>query len=243
MDEHARSQGGTASVVASMVSELVSGFDLLELLDRLLWASALGVGARGAAVLVPDGGGGLQVLAATSETARDLELFQVMAGQGPAYDCLATGRPVLAPALADVVGRWPAFAPAARALGMDGVASVHMGVHGTSVGALNLFDPAVRTVGELAPAQALADVAVLALLHAGRRLDPEDVVARVRQALDRRVVVEQAKGVVAEWTGLSPAEAGPVLLDHARRTSQPLGEVARRVVHLEVGPEDVVPRV
>ncbi len=234
-------RASVATVVASMVTELVGDYDVLELLDRLLVAAAAEAGARSAAVLVPDGSGGLQVLAATSERARDLELFQVMSGEGPAFDCLATQGPVVEPDMDAVEERWPAFAPAARAVGLTSVASVHMGVHGTSVGALNIFDPSVSTVEELAPAQALADVGCLAVMQAGRRLDETGVLEQVRRTLDRRVLVEQAKGVVAERTGLTPAEAGPLLLAHARRTGQGLSELARRVVALEVDAGTVLP--
>lgn len=76
----------------------------------------------------------LHVLAATSEGARDLELFQLMAGEGPAFDCLSGQQPVLAPRLADVESRWPRFAPAAQEAGMTGVASVHMGTAGPASG-------------------------------------------------------------------------------------------------------------
>lgn len=227
------------STEADLVSEIVGDYDVLELLDRLLHLCADRVGAAGAAVLSPDGDGRLQVLAATSETAVELELFQTMSGEGPAFDCLATRGPVLEPDLSGVEERWPRFAPAARAAGMRGVGSVWMGVRGTSVGALNLFDPAVTSLDELAAVQGLADVAVLAVLQAGRALDEREVLQHVRRTMDGRVVVEQAKGVVAEWTGLSPDEAGAVLLAHVRRTGSPLSEVARRVLALEVDPAEL----
>lgn len=223
-----------ATAVIPMLSELLGEFDVLELLDRVLRHSAGLVGASSAAVLVPDGLGGLQVLAATTETARELELFQLMSGEGPAFDCVGSQQAVLAPDLETVAERWPAFVPAARSVGMTSVGSVHMGYRGTSVGALNLFDPEVDAVDGLRPVQALADVAVLAVMQAGREVDPTDVLEHVRRTLDRRVLVEQAKGVVAEWTGLTPAESGPVLLHHARVTGTPLEELALRVVHLQV---------
>lgn len=232
-DDPATSAPGVTAVLP-MLSELLGDFDVLGLLDRVLRHSARLVGASSAAVLVPDGLGGLQVLSATTDTARDLELFQLMSGEGPAFDCLGSQQAVLASDLEAVAERWPDFVPAARTVGLTSVGSVHMGFRGTSVGALNLFDPQVDEVAGLGRVQALADVAVLAIMQTGRELDHADVLQHVRRTLDRRVLVEQAKGVVAEWTRLSPAESGPVLLHHARVTGTPLEELAHQVVHLQV---------
>ena len=222
--------------VGSLVSELMHDYDTLEVLDRVLHATIDLTGADSTAILVPTASRGLQVLAATSETARDLELFQVMSGVGPAFDCLDSQGPVVAPDLTAMQERWPEFADAAQTTGVGSVASVHMGLRGSSVGALNIFGPTAPTEEHLRAVQELADLAVLALALPGR--PTASAHEAVLETLNRRVVLEKAKGVVAVWSDLPPNEAGRLILRYARCRGELLADVAEQLVHLELDADE-----
>jgi predicted nucleotidyltransferase len=230
--------GAVSGVDRALLSDLLSHFDVLELLDRVVHAALAASGTDRAALLVPHVDG-LQVLAATSERARDLELFQVMTGEGPAFDSLREARRVQTPDLASMHELWPRFAPVAEALGVRSITSLHMQLRDTTVGALCLFGRSVPDTRGLEDAQTLADIAVLALLQpTDRNAENVEVKRRLRQILDRRVEVEYAKGVLAEWLQITPAEAGAVLMDRARETGELLGALAGRIVRLEADPAE-----
>lgn len=227
--------------VGALVSDLMRDYDTLEVLDRVLHATADLTGADSTAILVPTAQRGLQVLAATSETARDLELFQVMSGVGPAFDCLRSQGTVVAPDPTAMAERWPEFAAAAEASSIGSVASVHMGLRGASLGALNIFGPTAPTEEHLRAVQALADVSVLALALSDHPTATAQHV--VLQTLNRRVLLEEAKGVVAVWTGLPPNETGSLLLRYARTRGVLLADVAEQVVRLRLGADDFLAHV
>ena len=162
-----------------------------------------------AGLLLADPRGELRVVAASSEAARLLELFQLQSDQGPCVDCFRAGQPVDSGDLAAAAHRWPRFAPAAQQAGFAAVQALPMRLREQVIGALNLFraSPGALSPAEIRVGQALADVATISLLHERgvRRSDTPN--EQLQTALNSRVIIEQAKGKLAERRGLDMDQA------------------------------------
>lgn len=127
------------NAVVSLADRLLVDFDVVELLTGLTEHCAELLDVAAAGFLLADPLHQLRPLAATSEQARDLELFQLQADEGPCVDCYATGRLV---SIADIhlaVERWPRFVPAAIDAGFASVHAIPMRAAGLVLGALGLF--------------------------------------------------------------------------------------------------------
>ncbi|TDE03136.1 ANTAR domain-containing protein [Jiangella asiatica] len=190
----------------------------------------LGITACGVALV--DHHGTLSVVAASSEKTRLLELFQIQSSEGPSLDCYRTGLPVHEPDLPSAVERWPNFAPAARDAGFSAVHALPLRLRDTVIGTMNLFGSAADALeGEaVALAQAFADVATIGILHERTVREYELVAEQLQSALNSRILIEQAKGVLAERLSLSVDEAFAWLRDNARRHNRKLHDVAAAVV-------------
>jgi hypothetical protein len=217
--------------VVSLVDSLLVDFDVVELLTELTEHCALLLDVEAAGLLLADPLDQLRLLAATSEQARELELFQLQADEGPCVECYTTGNPVSVADLATHAQRWPRFVPAAIEGGFAAVHAVPMRAAGIVMGALGLFG---SRAGELSDAdllvgQTLAHIASVAILqeHAPT---PTTVMPQLRSALISRVVVEQAKGFLRETLGVSVEEAFRLLRTYARTHNEHLTDVARRLV-------------
>ncbi|HWE88418.1 MAG TPA: GAF and ANTAR domain-containing protein [Pseudonocardiaceae bacterium] len=220
------------SVFVELADTLVADFDVIDFLDTLSRrvVELLDVSACG--VLLADHHGALNLVAASTEQARLLELFQIQNSEGPCLDCHRTGWPVQSPDLTHAEGRWPNFAPAARRFGFAAVQALPMRLREETIGALNLFS---ANTGILSPdavelGQALANAATIGILHERAVRRHELVIDQLQSALNSRVLIEQAKGVLAERLGFSVDEAFTALRAHARATNRKLAEVARAVI-------------
>jgi hypothetical protein len=169
------------------------------------------------------------VAAASSEAAGLVELFQIQNDQGPCLDCFRTARPVAVADLAASGQRWPRFAAAATAAGFGAVQALPMRLRDQVIGALNLFTitPGRLSAADLRLGQALADVATIGLLQERNVRRSETAAEQLQGALNSRVVIEQAKGKLAERYGLDMDQAFKMLRDHARTTNQRLTDLAR----------------
>jgi GAF domain-containing protein len=220
-----------ADVFVEMADTLVDDFDVIDFLHVLTERSVQLLGVSAAGLLLTDERDKLQVLAASSEQTRLLELFQLQTDEGPCLDCFRTGRPV---SIADLrtAGRWPRFTAAAAEVGFVAVHALPMRLRNEVIGALNLFDakPVALDESMLRIGQALADVATIGLLQqrAIRRRDA--LTEQLQSALNSRVLIEQAKGVLAERLGVSVNEAFTMLRSSARGTNRRLSELAQAVV-------------
>ncbi|WP_030671028.1 GAF and ANTAR domain-containing protein [Streptomyces sp. NRRL B-1347] len=217
--------------LADIVSE---DFDIMEFLHRLAdhAVALLELTDCGAMLLSAQG----QVVDATASTeaTRHLELAQIQLRQGPCWDCIHTGAPT-ADTLLDspTAGRkWPRFAPLALACGFVGIAAVPMRLRGQTVGALNLFHAHTTpmTTADLRLGQALADAAAIAILTQRSLHDQRLLSEQLQAALDSRVVIEQAKGVLATRAGISLDEAFDRMRRHARHHRQRLTQLALHVI-------------
>jgi GAF domain/ANTAR domain len=217
--------------VVSLVDSLLDDFDVVDLLTELTerCADLLDIAAVG--FLLADPLNQLRLLAATSEQARELELFQIQAHEGPCVDCYGTGQPVSVADLTAAADRWPHFVATALDAGFASVHAVPMRAAGIVLGALGLFG---TRAGELNDAdhlvaQTLAHIACVAILqeHAPT---PSTVMPQLQNALTSRVVVEQAKGFLRESLGVCVDEAFQVLRSYARAHGEHLTDVARRLM-------------
>jgi GAF domain-containing protein len=221
-----------AETFVDLADTLVAEFDVVEFLHGLVerCVELLGVDAVG--LMLADPQGHLQVMASTSERTRLLELYQLQAHEGPCLECHRQGRAVVVPEIGDRTARWPRFAPACQETGFSAVHAIPMRCREQCIGALNLFQ---HTPGQLDPAavriaQALADVATIGLLQHRAVRDQSVLIEQLQHALTSRVIIEQAKGVLAERMGLSTEQAFTALRSHARSHNQPLTDLARAVI-------------
>ena len=227
-----------------LADSLVEGFDVVELMVLLTERCVELLDATAAGLLLADPAGHLRLIAATSEASEMVELFQVQREEGPCQDCFLTGAPVSAADLRTESGRWPRFAPFAIERGFHSANALPMRLRRQVLGALNLFraEPAEVGVADLAVAQALADVATIALLQSRVIDDARLVAEQLEQALKSRVVIEQAKGVIAERAGCDMPQAFARLRGYARTNQARLADVAAQVVDGTIRPEAFAPR-
>jgi GAF domain-containing protein len=229
-----------------LTDTMVADFDIIDFLHVLTTRSVELLDVSAAGLLLADPRGELRVVAASSEAARLLELFQLQGDEGPCLDCFRSGRPVAASDLgADQ--RWPQFADAAQQAGFSAVQALPMRLRDQVIGALNLFratagpfDAEAVHVG-----QALADVATISLLHERSMRRSETLNEQLQAALNSRIVIEQAKGKLAERLGIDVDQAFTLLRDQARNRNQRLSDVARGFVEgsqVIAGPVDEGPR-
>jgi ANTAR domain/GAF domain len=220
---------GAFVALADTLAADFAAADFHELLTTLC-AELLQVSAAG--LILVDDRGVLGLAAAVPGQSRIAEMTQLAQAEGPGLDCHRTGRPVSCTDLAAVGVRWPRFAAAARAAGYRSVHSVPLLLRGDALGAMDLFGVAAgglsADTAELA--QALAAISAVGLAHRRTITEREVVIGQLQAALDSRVLIEQAKGVLAERSHTSVDAAFAALRGHARRTGRKLAEVAASVV-------------
>lgn len=217
-----------AQVFVEVADTLVDEFDLIEFLQAVTSHTSELVDARAAGLLLADHHGRLQLMAASDERAEMIELFQVEAHEGPCQDCYRQGGPVVNADLRAAGDKWPQFAPRAVAAGYRSVHAFPLRLRREVIGALNLFG---TDVGRMAPAdarivQALADVATIGLLQERAIRRGEVLTEQLQTALNSRVVIEQAKGALAQIHGETPDQAFERLRRYCRSHNLRLGDVA-----------------
>jgi GAF domain-containing protein len=221
-----------AKTLVGLADTLVDDFDLIELLTLLTdgCVDVLDVGAAGLMLVAPDGD--LRVMASSSEAMRILELFELQTREGPCLDCYHTGQPVLNLDLAQADQRWPHFAREALAAGFRTVHALPMRLRGTVLGALNLFHIHSGDLrqADVDAAQAMADVATIALLQHRAAHEAQLVNEQLNHALNSRIVIEQAKGMLAERLGVDLQRAFATLRNHARSHNLRLVDVAHDII-------------
>lgn len=228
-----------------LADTLVDDFDVVDLLDQLTRTCVELLGVTTAGLLILDGRGSLHPVAASTEETRVLELFQLQNAEGPCFDCVRTGEMIVVPDIRDAMDRWPRFSMAVRATDFRSVAALPMRLRNETIGSLNLFNAAgipPLSDDDHHIAQALADVATIGIIQQ-RTVRRSSVLAeQLQQALDTRIVIEQAKGVLAEYGGVEVDVAFEALRTHARSTNVKLGEVAAALVQGRIAPARFVER-
>jgi GAF domain-containing protein len=216
----------------TLADTLVVGYDIVEMLHTLVESCADLFDASAAGILLADAGGELEVVASTNERSRLVELMQLRVSGGPCFECVAIGKAIAVPDIEQVGPRWPQFRAAALEQEFMSLQAVPLRLRTTTIGSLNLFWDRHRALDQddIDIAQALADVATISILQ--ERAIRENDVARqqLQRALDSRVIIEQAKGVVAHTRNMTMDDAFDVIRGYARAHQIGLGEVASRVV-------------
>jgi transcriptional regulator with GAF, ATPase, and Fis domain len=222
-----------ARTLVELADSLIDDFDALELLTVLVERSVdlLGVAASG--LLIADGQDQMRLTASSSESARLLELYQIQNDEGPCLECYRTGTPVSTNSMEEARSRWPQFAEAASRAGFVGVLALPLRLRGQVIGALNLFDAngALSDPMTHPVAQAMADVATIAILQERLAREREVLNQQLQSALTSRVVIEQAKGVLAARLGIEMEEAFERLRKRSRNDRRRLVEIAGEVVN------------
>jgi len=221
---------GAAFAAAS--AAMIRGVDGASTVHVLLADCVRLLGADTAGVVVRVGDQGLELLAATSHKAIELELYQVQLHSGPCVDTLESGARVSATGEAALRDRWPDFGRAMSAARLQTVHASPMSWHERVFGGLNLFWSTSKTLSEDEAdlAQAFADISTLALMQSPATDDPIAISTRLLAALQGRVVIERAKGVLAQTEAIEMDEAFALLVQRSEETSRPLAEVAREVL-------------
>ncbi|MEV0129166.1 GAF and ANTAR domain-containing protein [Dactylosporangium sp. NPDC050688] len=221
-----------AEIFVEVADTLVDEFDVIDFMQMLAHRTAALVGGATVGLLLADERGLLQFMAASDETTRLLELFQLQWQDGPCLDAFRTGEPVVNANLASADDRWPQFGPYASAGGFRSVHAFPLRLRNDVIGAMGIFGTRSATLDEsdVRIVQALADVAAIGLLQERTIHRSEVLTEQLQGALNSRIVIEQAKGAVAQARGVSVDDAFQLLRAHARRTNLRLIDVARSVV-------------
>ena len=227
---------GVTDAFVSLATALADGLDPVDLLSGLTADCARLLDVASAGLLLADRRGVLHVLAASSEETRSLEVFQLQREQGPCLDCYRSGAPVSVADLRQQTTRWPQFVPAAIEAGFASVHAMPMRLRDHVLGTLGLFGDQVGALNEddLRLGQALAYVASVAIVQDKAAADKAALAEQLQTALDSRVVLEQAKGILAQVGRLDMDRSFAVLRGYARDYNQRLTDVARAVVNRQL---------
>ncbi|ONI91882.1 transcriptional regulator [Actinosynnema sp. ALI-1.44] len=230
-DTASRQQRVSRAFVA-LADTLVTDFNISDALHMLTErvVELLSVSAAGVMLVASDRS--LDVMASSSERAELLALFAAQTADGPCVECVRTGEPVTCDDIETHRQRWPRFTAAAGDCGFRAVHAVPMRLRDQVIGVLTLFDTRSGAPhdDDAQLAQALADIATIAILQHRAIEHGERVTGQLQNALDTRIVIEQAKGILAERGGTSPDEAFNRLRAHARSRQQRLTDLARAVI-------------
>ena len=229
--------------LVELADNLVDDYDIVDVLSLLAdrCVHALGVDAAGVMLAAPSGA--LQVIASSSEAMRTLELFQLQSDQGPCLDAYRTGTQVVNLDLAAAGSRWPRFAPRAVAEGFRSAHSFPMRLRRRTLGALNLLrrSPGALEEPDITAAQALTDVATIALIQHQIVIDAQTLNSQLSAALNSRIVIEQAKGKIAQATGSDMDHSFRQLRSHARNHNLRLADLASSIADGTLRPGSLDP--
>ncbi|HEY7593991.1 MAG TPA: GAF and ANTAR domain-containing protein [Actinophytocola sp.] len=232
-----------ARAFVELADTLIDDFDVLDFLSGLVERCVELLDVAAAGVVLSNQKGGLEMAAASSEQARVVEIFSVHADDGPCMECVRSGRQVLSADLAADLSRWPRFGPAAREAGFQAAAAVPMRLRQTVIGSLNLLKTVPVEVDEASVrlGQAFADVATIGLLQQRALQDSAVLAEQLQTALNSRVVIEQAKGVVFAHAGATMQDSFDALRRYARVRGLRLSDVARSVAEGTADLDDILP--
>jgi len=215
-----------------LADTLVAGYDVVDFMHTLVERTAKILQAVDAGILLPDRSGDLEVIASTSERSQLIGLLQLRADEGPCVEAYRTGKVVSVGRIAETYARWPSIAAQASAVGYQSMHAIPLRLRSETIGSLNLFSdmPGPLDPDDVAAAQGLADIATIGILQERSLREANDAREQLQHALDSRIVIEQAKGVIAQTANVSMEDAFRQLRDLARRSGRLLSVVAGEVV-------------
>lgn len=229
-----------SEVFVELADTLVADFDVVDFMTVLTARCVEVLGASEAGVLLADTGT-LRSVASSNEYARMLDLYELQAEEGPCFTCYQTGKPVVNHRLDAAEQPWPQFSTVARSMGFRVVHALPMRLRGDVIGAVNVFSTSDRHLSssDVAVGQALADVATIGLLHQRSIREANRLAEQLQVALTSRVVIEQAKGMLAEQLQVDMDEAFTTLRRYSQHHNQKLAEVAHRLLDREISAEEL----
>ncbi len=225
-----------AHTFVTFADTMVTDFDVVDFLSTLATRCVELFDAGDAGIMLADASGRMQVAASSSHQMRLLELFELQHDEGPCPDAYRTGRAVQHVDLRDAAEIWPKFAPEAVRAGFLSVSAFPMRLRADTIGALNLIraTTGVLDEGELAAAQALADIATIGILHHRAAEESRLLTEQLHYALNSRIVIEQAKGVVSQRLELDMDTSFTTLRNYSRSHNRRLVDVAHEIVDREL---------
>ena len=220
------------STLVEMADNLVAEFDVIDLVTLLSHRCTEALDVDAAGVMLASPGGELQYLASSSESMRLLEVFQIQVDEGPCIDCFNSGSAIVNHALSVEDGRWPRFTPVALKSGFASVHCLPLRLRGRTIGALNLFRTQEGWLDsyEAVLAQSMADIATIALIQHQAASDAQILNLQLSYALESRIIIEQAKGIVSQATNCGVDEAFARIRSHARNNNIGLTTLATSLV-------------
>jgi GAF domain-containing protein len=246
-DRHPTHDTGEQAVLVAqsfvaLADTLVDDFDVVELLDRLVSDCVSLIGVDAAAILLLNRDQHLEVVASSNEASHLMEVFQLESRSGPCVEAVQTGEPVSITDLDHLRQTWPAFSHAIEGVGFSAVYALPMRLRDEKIGALNLFNSSQPPLSEFDSrlAQALADVATIGILQHRMVSRSSVLVEQLQLALNTRISVEQAKGVIAEYGGVDMGEAFEAIRSYSRTNRLKLSSVAESLIRRELAPAEVI---
>lgn len=232
-EERLQRQAKLAERFVALADTLVDDYDVVEVLDSLMGACLDLLGVDEAGLLLTDPQGGLQRVASSSEEARLLELLQVQTREGPCFEAVQQGKAISIDDITDSRERWPQFAERALAVGFNSVYAFPMRLREAVVGGLNLFGSGLSTLDDEDQmiARALTDVATIGILQQRSRHRSTLLAENLQRALNTRIVVEQAKGVLCERGPMPMEQTFDLLRKYARSHNLKLSDLAHAIVY------------
>ncbi len=221
-----------ADVFVDVADTLVTDFDLIDFLHTVAGHAAEITGTAAVGLMLADGDGHLHYMASSSESARLMELLQLQTSEGPCLECFQSGEPVDEARLRTADDRWPVFAPRAVEAGVLSVHAFPMRLRANIIGAMNVFRSESGSLSDedQRVLRALADVSTIAIIQEQAMTRAEVLNEQLQAALTSRIVIEQAKGAVAQTFGVSVEHAFEMLRSHARARQVRLTELAHTIV-------------
>ncbi|KQW06580.1 transcriptional regulator [Leifsonia sp. Root4] len=224
-------------IFVALADTLVDEYDVVELLQTLVDSCVSLFDVAAAGLLLVDDTDALDLVASTSEESRLVELMQLSAEDGPCIECFRTSATVSIADIRESPAEWARFRAAAAAeQGFGSVTALPMRLRSTTIGTLNLFRAGLGDLNarDIRAAQAMADVATIGILHERTVRAGNETRDQLQHALNSRVTIEQAKGVIAFTHTVSMDEAFARLRDYARANRMPLAVVAAQLVAREL---------
>ena len=218
--------------LVGLADTLVDDYDVIDFMQTLAERSVELLDVSAAGIMLADGDGRLRHAACSSEQMRLVELLELQLEEGPCFDAFRHQTAVRSDTAEDTASRWPRFAPHARDGGFVAASAVPLRLRGQAVGALNLFSARAGALDDedLAVAQAMADIATIGILQERLIRDQSVLTAQLETALQSRVIIEQAKGIVAERDCINVDDAFLRIRRFSRNTNRLLSDTARGIV-------------
>jgi GAF domain-containing protein len=225
-------EGEIVRSLVELADNLVDDYDVVDLLTALANRCVGLLDASAAGVMLASPGGRLGLVASSSEAMRLLELFELQQQEGPCLDAFRTGQPVAYENLRTKQGRWPSFAAAALEVGFQSAFALPLRLRDTTLGALNLLsvDPVPMDQADVIVAQGFADLATLSIVQHRAAAEAQRLNTQLSTALNSRVIIEQAKGVISERAAIGLDEAFARLRAYSRDNNRRLTDVAQSAV-------------